>query len=322
MTTHERVISRLSDSDSPHLRKGVELAVDYVLAQKVKQLVDPDEAVDLITDLIAGTNVARLTERHINPGRERMLAHFRSTEETVNQLTPEGTLERIETILRNGDYPRAGWASGAIKREHVKTLLSPVIQEVLLAFTRKLPIPGGSGDSSSSSKKKSRFGIGSSIMDLGKGVLGDLQERFQAIAKDFSSQAIADAKVAALTQLASDEGRQTLREMRDALVEQFMTTKVIDLLEDTERLPIENLLDLVPSIADHNRVREEFTSYVRGEVEALIAKEGDRPIQELLEENGLLVKVRALIIEQAARQASELFETNAAKKWIEDLLAE
>jgi hypothetical protein len=316
-----RVIARLGDADNPILEEGVEMAVDHALAQKVNQLVDPDDAVDLIVDLVAGDNVTRLTERHLNPARKRLREHFRETEETPNDLTPEDTLERLESILRNGDYPRAKWASGAIKREHVRTLLAPVIQEVLLAFTSKLPIPGSDSDGGSS-KKKRGFGFGSSIMDIGKGMLGDLRERFQAVAREFSSQAMSDARDAAVAQLTSEEGQQTLRDMRDALVQRFMETQVIEFLDDLERLPLENLLDIAPDIADHNRTREEFRTFVRGEVEALLYVEGDRPIQELLEENGLLEQVRSTIIEQAKRQTAELFQEDAAAAWLDKLLAE
>lgn len=324
-----KIVSALSDDT---MRQRLIGAVsDHALEQPLATWLDVEAAVEIVVDALVPANVAAGTERHVVPFRSRLREHFETTGETAADLMPDDFPERIVAIFSSSRLPKASWAQGAIDRAKLRTLFAPVVQDILLGFTRKLPLPGLAGDASESASSSKRGGIGArlrksagSFVDAGKGVLGslgaDLERRIQSVASDFSQQAMSDARDKIKARLRSDEGRQLLEEMRRDLLDRVLKTPLVEIIDDLERGPVEELLALGPDFVDHNRQLETFRAFIRDELNALLALEGERSVRDLLDEAGLLDALRTQALARADQPVADFARSKAFGDWLNDAL--
>ena len=197
----KKIIAALTADESPLRDEGIELTIDYILDLRVDALIEPETTRNLIYWVVTGSNAELLNDRHLLPGWERGKSRFEESGETIRDLVPEDVLERLDEILTNAPIPKARWAKDAVDPALIRKLMAPVVQETLMSFTKRLPIPGLSGDSGGSGSRSGSSGSlggiagrlrksASGVLDAGKSLLGDLEERIQASAKEFSATAM------------------------------------------------------------------------------------------------------------------------------------
>lgn len=332
----DKIISRLSAKDPAFRERTISTILDFALEQPVSVYLHVDELASLIALASTGPNTTNLIERHMRPGWDRNIARCEETQDTLGAGLPEDVQARIPRLIMENKPPKAVWAKDAVDPKLLREFFSPVLQEFLLGFARKLPIPGRSGESApTEDRSRSGFGLRNRIkesaskraekfVEAGKTVLGGLsaevERQIQTTARDFSESAERDIRRALIDRVRSEEGRALLTQIVEQAVAHVLETPIAELNRDAEELPWDDLWALVPPIVEHNRSREPVVAAIREELEALLEVEGARSVREVLEECGLLDDTIAAFLAHSGAPAAEFFGSDAFRSLVTDLL--
>ncbi len=333
------ITERLSQDNSTYRNDLLELAVDYAFTLPLETVIDVDDFASVITEAITDINAEKLFDEEILPLLDRLATHFQDTNETPRDLLPEGTANRLIAIVSKGKRPKANWAKGSVDVVPIRGLIAPIVQDVLMNFTRHLPIPGLGGDGGESAhesdaytrKKRSgmlgkaiRKGAGS-LADISKTAMGslggELERKIQTTTREFSANALVDIRKSIQKQLASPEGQEVIRETRISITNRFLDTPIHILLEDLYRLPLPDLTKLVPPIAEHNRVRPQLRTFIEHEVGFHLEKRGKQSVGELLDEFHLKDELRKRVLIRLDGPVQQFTQSKAFKAWLKTLLA-
>ncbi len=327
-----RIVEALSAEESPLREESVDFTIDFVLDLKVDDLIDPEATHALIVATLSEGNARNYIERHGLPGWDRYLARCASSGVTLGRFVPDAVQAQIDEALMDSELPEAKWTAKVFEPALIRELLSPVVQQSLINFTKRLPIPGlGNLDGAAAGLgglgvlagrfKKSAAGA----FDKGKGLLGglgaDLERRVQDAAKDFSATAMSEGRHALQARLKSDEGRRIMSEIRRHFISAMMDTTLAELNEDTQRYPVAELKRLVPTILAASMAEPFIVDALSEEITAFLEVEGKRTLREILEEAGTLDMTREAIREHWAPQARSYFADPRFGAWIDKLLA-
>ncbi len=329
MTTSARaLVEKLLASDQALIREGAERTLDALLERPLSRYLD-DAAIDTVVTLVAAAvtepNAKRVIDEHVHPGLDRQIARSTQNGETLGDLLPPGGEAKILAILEKTRLPRAEWAAGAVDAGLVRKLVSPVIQDTLLRFAKRLPIPGLGGEGGPSMPDP--LGLGKKLLDaknplssMGKGLIGGMDKKLQSVARDFAETATTDVRAALLERLASDEGKDLMRRIRAHASKHLLAVPLATVLREVDGLPRADIEALVPSIVAHNVARTELQDTVRAELRAVLGVEGDRPLREVLETYGVLAEVKRELPPVLTKVAAEVLSDAPMLDWIERVL--
>jgi hypothetical protein len=329
----DRIVAALTASRSPLRTQGLSAFVDFVLDQPIATWIEVDDVVSIATEAATGPNAALYVERHLRPGWERYLARCKQSGDTLGEALPTDVRARIVRLATTTPPPKGEWARDAVDPKLVRDLLSPVLQDFLVSFARKLPLPGiaAGGDGGS----RSGFGLRSRLketvekragafVEAGRTVLGGLGAEFErqivTVARDFSDSAGAELRSALKRRVESPEGRRLLSAIITQAIDHTLATPLAHLNEDTAALPWEEIWALIPPVVEHNRGRGPVVEALEDELRAYIDVEGDRTLRALLEEAGTLDITVSRALEQGDAVAKSLFATPQFAAWIDALL--
>ncbi len=311
------------------------MAVEYVLAQPVNSLVDVETVRDVLLAAITEVNTQHFIDTHGWPGNDRVHAHLKQTGESLSDLLPADFVDRVEEIVRRSKPPKAAWAKDAVDPTLVRTLIAPVVQQTLTSFVQRLPIPGLGGDATQPDAKRSR-GLGGALrkgMSSGAGRLAgaganllgglgaEIEKKLQGATREFSQTASSEFRSHLRERLRSDEGRDLVRRIRDQALERLMATPLHEMMEDMQRVPLKDYVDLAPAVIEHNRGRDELSALIDMELSAWLDVEGERELRVLLDDAGLLEAVTADLTRIADKHTRAFFGTPEFESWVEELLA-
>jgi hypothetical protein len=340
-----RSLERLSAADSTHRRQLATLIAAQLLDTRIDAMVQLDPLLDMVMAAVTAPNAARLIERHVGPGRQRFTSHVIRTGDRPSDLVSPALMPRIEEIVKKARLPKGKWAQDAVDTAALRQLFAPVIQDTLLNFAKRLPIPGvtssgaGGGHSSASqlgSSVAGGFGFlrdkvkaevekrAGGLVDAAREKLGELnaevERKFQMVAREFSTTAQADIEAAVASRLKSDEGKALLGRIRLQVFKKFMATAIHELDADTNRLPWDDILAIAPEVAAWAIQRPNVKTLLRTEITAILAVEGARTLRELLDEAGITEHVERWLTEQTDGQIQRLAATDAFGVWLNELL--
>lgn len=338
-----RIVSKLTADESAERERLISIALDHVLSQPISRMANPDEVTDIIVATTTHDNASRAIELQVKPAWDRYKARWKETNESLGEWIDEDGRARIENIVVNARLPKGEWAKNAVDPSLVKELLSPILQDTLLSFAKKLPIPGlGGGDESSASSSGSSrsSGLGgfgkrllndvgkraSKLADAGKGVLGGLgaevERQMQKTAKEFADSAQSEMHGALMRRLRSDEGKKIVAEIRKQVLDCVLRTPLTEIDEDNARLPWDDIFGVAPAIVQHVGTLEAFRALVTAEVHAIMEIEGHRTVREFLEETQSIDHVLKPLMAKVDELATDFFAGEPFGSWLDDLLAE
>jgi hypothetical protein len=344
--TVQRALDRLTTDESIHRDQLAGMVVDSMLDATLNEVVEVDRLVEMLVAAVTPANVERLIERHVQPGRERFAAFTRETGDRPRDILAKDMIPRIEQIVRNAKLPKGKWAKDAVDPALIRQLVSPVIQETLLSFTKRLPLPGAAG-AGSSAGASSRSSIGNSvsdgfgflknrvkaevksfapgIVDAAKERIGEfnaeVERKFQGVASEFSHNAQSEIEGAFTARAKSDEGRALLDKIRLQVFHRLLDTTFHELDQDTARLPWDDIFALVPEIASHAIALPNIQQGLRNEIAAVMAMEGERTVRDLLAEAGITEHVESWLVDQTGDRIVALVGTEAFAEWLTALMA-
>lgn len=328
----QRVVDRLAGE---HGERALTLVIEFALEQPVSSYLDVDDLVRLISLASTGLNATRQIEKHLRPGWERHVGRCKESGDTLGAALPDDVKARIPRLILDTKPPKAAWTKDAVDPALVREFFSPVLQEFLLGFARKLPIPGRSGGTSTDEKSRTGFGLRNRLkesaskraekfVEAGKSVLGGLsaevERQIQTAAREFSQSAERDVRRALVERVRSEEGRVLLTQIVEQAVSHVLGTPISEMNRDVAELPWDDLWALVPPTVEHNRDRGPVVEAIEAELRALLEVEGQRTARELLDESGLLDDTVASILEHAKGPAAAFFASDSFRSLVDALV--
>lgn len=329
----ETIQQLLSAPDSPLRDELLALGFDALAAQPLAQLAAPDALARVVASALTRDNAKRISEQHVVSGFARVTQALAARGERLGELlTPEAD-QSLRRMLVHKPAPKLAWLRGALDPEDFRQLLAPVVQQVLLQFTTKLPIfnapaGGGSGGGGLGGLvgmlgKQVQKSAGQ-LADVGRSVMsglgGEFERRMQAVARDFSQTATADFRAALIDRLRSDEGKQIMARMRDRVVQQVLAARLGEVASDVALLPVAEGALFTGEILHLLGEAPWFTELLQHEIAGVMQELGQRSLRDVLIEAGLLDAAREQIQHAVAPGIRALAQSDAFGAWLDRLL--
>lgn len=342
----DEILERLSGEESAQRSAGIELFTEFLLGRRVAELVDVEATVEIVLAALTEDNVTRVVREHLSPGWDRHRARSEAHGEKLGDAFPAEAREGLEALLARQKPPPMTWAKGAVDPALVSKLLSPILQQTLLSFAKKLPLMGGAGAGAGAGPgvgvgEEGPRGFGGLAGKLGKeaakraqkiagsvgksvisGIGAEMNERIQGLARDFSKDAQRELRDALVERLRSEEGRALAKQIRAQAFGRLFDTEVTALMRDVESLPRAELEALVGPVVAFDARREIGRAVVDEELRAFLDVEGAKTIGALAAELGVGDAVREVLRGRLDALARELFRTAAFRRWLGELVAD
>lgn len=333
-----KVQQLLSAPQSPLRDELLRLGFESLASLPLRSLSSASTLAALISAALTRDSAARITKRHVLPGIYRVTGGFAGRSEKVRAALSAQAEQQLRAIVASGKGPRFAWLKGAVGPDDLRQLLAPVVQQVLVQFTSKLPIPGlggtGSGGGGSGGALGGLVGrLGKQVQksagqlaDVGKSVMsgigGELERRMQAVTRDFSQTATVELKSALFERMRSAEGQVIVKRIRDRVVENVIEAKLDDVVKDFMHLPVDDIAQLVVSILDTLHDQPLLNDLLKLEIEGVLKELEQRSLADMLREAGLLDAARAQILGAVEPGLTRLVASDEFGGWLERLLDE
>lgn len=324
-----RVLDGLSAGDSPRLDRGTAVVVDALLELPLARLVDLERISALVLVALGGEAASQLIDEHVTPGWYRQLERFDSQDQRVGELLTPASWVAVEERLARLKIPQGKWGAELVDAKLLRELLTPVVQSTLQSFAKRLPgvglgsglaAAGGSALSGLARGLKSRVGEGSrGISDVGKSVVGGLEGRMQKVVTEFSRTAQDEFRAALLERVQSPQGQDILRRMRHHALAALRDVKIAEVMRDLEDVRSATA-ELAAEVVRHNARGEALSGALLLEVNAFLEHEAGRPLQELLDEAGILKETREALVDRGRHIARHLLTHESVRSFLAELL--
>ncbi len=330
-----RILAKLTGDDPAARAALVKAAVDHAMQQPLASVVDRDALVTLATAVATEANVALLLSVHGRPAFDRQRKRSAASGEKVGELLPSDSEQRISKLLDDVRIPDAAWARGIVEPKLVNKLIAPVLQQTLLSFAKKLPIPGVNPEATGAAGALGGALLGGlgglaggagKLLDVGKSVVGGLsaevEKKMQAAAKDFAENASENLREQLRQRLESEEGKKIVREIVLTAHARLRDVKVADVLADADALPAAELDALVASVVAHNAGRSAVADALRAEIDAAVLAEGSMTLGAYLDRAGVRAQAVAAVTAKADAVLRAFFAGPEFAAFLDILLAE
>lgn len=322
MSTRETVLARLTAESSPQRTALLRAALDHLATRPIASFVDVPPLVALAKKAVTQANVARILAEHGRPGLERQKTRSARLGETLGDLAPPDMEERLGRILDGTKLPEPAWAKGVVDAKLANKLVSPVVQQTLLSFAKKLPIPGMNDQATGAASALGGALLGGlgglaggagKLLDVGKSVVGGLSAEFekklQVVARDFAENASDEFRANMKKRLESDEGKAIVRELVLTANARLRGVAVTDVLAEADNLPAAELDALVAATLAHNAARPAIADALRAELNALLAVDGATTLGDYLDRAGIRAEVEAVILARGDAELAAFFRS-------------
>lgn len=329
-----RILARLTGDDPAARQALVRAAMDHAFAQPIASYVDRASLVALATTAATEANAALVLASHVRPGIDRQKLRSGRLGEKVGDLLAGDTEARLTRLLADLKIPELAWAKGVIDQKLVNQLVSPVVQQTLLQFAKKLPIPGLGGDGGPTGALGGALlgGLGGlaggagKLLDVGKSVVGGLgaevEKKMQAVAKDFAENAAEGFRVALRQRIESDEGKKLLTEIVIRAHARIRDVAVEDVMNDLDVLPRAEVEGIVAATIAHNAARRAVAEAVGAEIDAALAVDGAMTLGAFLDRAKVRPAVEAVVLARADAVTRAFFASDEFASVLDLLLAE
>jgi len=327
----EKIQALLGAQHSTQRSELTALAFDAITAQPLARLVDREALLAGIISGLTEANAERIGKQHVLPAIDRIAAALSGKPDRVRDLISEAADKQLIAIVASGQGPRFAWMRNAFDPDDVRQLIAPIIQQLLLQFTAKLPIPGvggaGAGSTGSGGGGGGPSGIGGLVGRIGKqvqksaGQLADVgRSMMGGVIKDFSQTATSEFRVALKDRLKSPEGQRIVERMRDRFLRHLLGAKADVVVQDFMHLPRPEIAHMVSLVIEHLRELPLFRAVLETEVNAVLDELSTKSARELLDELGVYDSTRTQVLAVVDPGVQALLSSSEFGDWLERLL--
>jgi hypothetical protein len=329
------ILATLRAEPSPLRRSGVTLVVDFLLARPLGDFVDREGLIRLLVDSLQSEGLVQMIRDRVPGVWSRHVRRSRDQRLPLGAAFADEVRARLREVITRTPPPPARWTRAAVDPVLVRKLIAPALQDVLLAFTRRLPFPDfGTGETSwpgigavAALGNRVREEIerrAGQVADAGRAVLSgiglDVEGQIEAATREFSQTAERGFREALAKRIGTPEGRALLGEIQGQVLDRLLAARFDELHEGVESLPWSELAELAAPALDHVRKQPFVGRALREEVDAWLAADGARPVRALLDEVGLLAPFRQHALSRGDELARKLFSSAAFARWLAELL--
>jgi hypothetical protein len=326
----EKIQALLGAPDSTQRSELIALAFAAITAQPLARFVDREALLSGIYSGLTEANADRIGKQHVLPAFDRIARTLSGRPERVRDLLSDAADRQLSAIVASGQGPRFVWLKNAFDADDVRQLIAPIIQQLLLQFTAKLPIPGvggGGGSSSSGAGAGANSGIGGLVGRIGKQVqksAGQLAEAGRSmlggVIKDFSQTATSEFRIALKDRLKSPEGQKIVERMRDRFLRHLLGAKADVVVQDFMFLPRPEIAHMVSQVIEHLRELPLFRTLLEAEVSAVLDELSSKSARALLEELGVYDSTRAQVLKGVDPGVQALLVSAEFGDWLDRVL--
>lgn len=294
----------------------VGLAFDFAVSQPVSTFVEPAQVLAHVERALDESLTEAALRQHVRPLLDRELARARARGDRVGDWLTAEALAELRSLAARPVVLKRSFLEGLVKQEAVAHLVRSVVEETLDRFLQTLK-PGGSGGGVLGAMGRGAVGLASGF---GKGILGGLGAQMEAQLKSAASAFIAGSMNVVMdrvvTILASPETGARLGRMNMSGFDEALKQKTSKVMEQVMKLPIDDLLDVVPGLLAHNLARPEIRAGILEELEAFLAIEGARTLKEILEASKGLEVWRAEVLSRGTPLLQNFATTEEFRGWL------
>ena len=325
----EKIQALLGAPNSTERGELTALAFAAITAQPLARFVDREALLLGIYSGLTEANADRIGKQLVLPAFDRIAATVAGKPERVRDLLSDAADRQLSAIVASGQGPRFAWMKNAFDPDDVRQLIAPIIQQLLLQFTAKLPIPGvgGATGSSAGSGGGPAGGIGGLVGRIGKQVqksAGQLAEAGRSmmggVIKDFSQTATSEFRIALKDRLKSPEGQKIVERMRDRFLRHLLGAKADVVVQDFMHLPRPEIAHMVSQVIEHLREQPVFRTLLEAEVNAVLDELSPKTARELLDELGVYDSTRAQVLKVVDPGVQALVVSPEFGGWLDRLL--
>jgi len=333
LSQREKIQALLGAQHSTQRGELTALAFDAIIDQPLARLVDREALLAGIYSGLTEANADRIGKQHVLSAIDRIAAALSGKPDRVRDLISDAADKQLHAIVASGQGPRFAWMRNAFDPDDVRQLIAPIIQQLLLQFTAKLPIPGvgggssGGGGGGSGGGGGAPGGIGGLVGRIGKqvqksaGQLADVgRSMIGGVIKDFSQTATSEFRVALKDRLKSPEGQRIVERMRDRFLRHLLGAKADVVVQDFMHLPRPEIAHMVALVIEHLRELPLFRTLLEAEVHAVLDELSARSARELLEELGVYESTRAQVLTVVDPGVQALLSSGEFGSWLDRLL--
>ena len=332
-----RICALLAQEDATLRHQAAESLVEHLLSQRLRDVADLPQLVAIILGTLRKESLARDLKLHVQPGLLRYDRHVDQAPERLSDLLgPEGA-DALRTLVAAPSGARGRFMRGAVDPALLKRLLAPVWVQLLVNFSKRIPIPGLGGAPSASAGGAASAGRGIASM-LGKSVqqsagrlvgagrsalegLGiDVEKKLTAAARDFSEGALGIWNQALRERLQSDEGKALVAQIKLSVLEHLLSVQLQDIHKDAMKLPLPAYVDLAPAIVSHAVQLPFLRRFIEAEVQAFLAVEGERSLHALLSDLGAVEPARSWLEARVEQQIQGWSQRASVAAWLTQLI--
>lgn len=296
------LVEALRDQEAPWSERLARLSVDALLERRVDELVDAETLSAALSAALEPKAVKQAVERVAVPAwsRERRRAKL-NNDKPKNFLTPAAKADLLAALGQPVRYS-PGVVREIANAPAVRALLGALIQETLIDFVSRAPIPGLS-----------------TAMNLMSRVGRKIESQTERHVKDFLDKSMARITARTAELVSTDANRAGLGQLRAAVVSQALD-RPLEAYYDRLAKGMDILAKHLPGLIAHNMARPEIKNAVDEEIMLIIAQEGAQTAAELLSRLGALEKAKDLAVDTAKNAIDQVTATDAFADWLEDLV--
>jgi hypothetical protein len=291
-------LARLTDDEDVGRLVGV--AFDFLMHQPVSRFVTAAQVLNHLELALRPAHVRRVMKEHLRQGLEREQERARAHQDRLGSYL---TGEAREILLHLAARPvrlNPQLLEGIIGHDAVRHLVRVVVVETLGRFIQLLRPAAGTGP-------------------LGKGLFARLGAQMEVqlskVAGGFVASSLDFLLGRLANVLATVETEEQLGRLRAEGIEAALQLRTSTLWDLSEDLDLEEILEVVPGLVEHNLGRPEVREAILAEAAAALEVEGERTLAELLEPEAVATW-RADFVELAGPLLSELVGTGPFEQWL------
>ena len=159
---------------------------------------------------------------------------------------------------------------------------------------------------------------GSALSGIGAG----LQETLKGQARDFAAQSADKLKQGIVDGFNSKESRGALKAMRKRALDAVLDLKQADIHAMLDDPDLETQIEWAKAFLSHNMARPEIHAALKEQIVAGLKRDGDRTLEEILEDAGLQEHAKTRLREHFLPQINQFVTDEPFNSWLNEILTQ
>jgi len=324
--TSSTLLARLrDDSDEGPLAALAELIVDDALARPLSELIDAEQAAELIHRALSAWQQSDQAQAGIREPWDRLMKTLQSQDQALGELLPSELRDGIAELVAQPFAANRELLLALLDRPAFRQLVRELLVDTLIGFGRRLrtPVAGtrlGKGLSDLGRRARGRTGgIGDLAGDLVGAVSGGVEKQLDSRAAEFADSAISSVIHKLADYLCDDSRADEQAALRQGVLQGLWELTGTQIAGEMERSDIEAGAQVLRRSLGAWLERDGSMDDLQGWLSDLLAAEDHDSLQSLLDSLGLLETFHELSVDQTRKRLQELVAKKKFTRWLSTL---